>query len=412
MNILWLSHFVPYPPQGGAFQRSYNMLREAARQNDIYLIALKHKRSTHPRAEMDMARKKLGAFCKEVLIIDISYRISGVPLYMLALKSLFRGIPLSVSTRKFPEMSHYIRQASEKIKFDVVHFDTISLAVYLDDIDSKAKKVMSHHSVESFLMMRRNVTESNPLKKMFFRIEGQRLQRYEEKYCPKFQLNLSCSELDKEMFQGIAPDARFEVVENGVDSRYFLPENDYKKKNRLIFAGRLDQYSNRDAILHFCAKTWPLVREANPEMRLTIIGGGTAPAQLLKIARNDHRIEMPGYVDDVRPYFAKSLAMICPVQDGGRTRLKVLDAMAMGMPIVSTTSGCEGIDAAKDEELLIADTPEEFADKINMIYTDDELRASLGTKAREKVEKRYSWSILGEKLNGFYAEINDSSEKK
>ena len=412
MNILWVSHFVPYPPSGGAFQRSYNLLRETARKNDVYLIALKRKPSTHPRAEMDMARKKLCAFCKEVVIIDISSRISGAPLYLLALKSLFRGIPLSVSMYQFPEMSHYIRQASEKIKFDVVHFDTISLAAYLEDIDGKIPKVMNHHNVESFMMMRRSAKEPNPLKKLFFRIEGQRLLRYEEKYCQKFQLNLSISELDKEMFQGIAPDARFEVVDNGVDTRYFLPENDYKKKNRLIFAGRLDQYYNRDAILHFCAKTWPLVREANPEMRLAIIGSGTAPVQLLEIARKDPRIDMIGHVDDVRPYFADSLAMICPIQDGGRTRLKVLDAMAMGMPIVSTTIGCEGIDAANEEELLIADTPEEFNDMINKIYTDDELRASLGTRARDKVESRYSWSIIGEKLNGFYAEIKDRPEKK
>jgi len=275
-----------------------------------------------------------------------------------------------------------------------------------------ASKVINHHNVESFMMTRRVANEPNPFKKLFFHIEGQRLGQYEKEYCPKFQLNLTVSEPDSEMLREIAPGARFEVVDNGVDTRYFLPENDYKKKNRLIFAGRLDQYSNKDAILHFCATAWPLVKEANPDIKFTIIGSGVAGPQLTEIARKDNRIELLGYVDDVRPYFAESLAVVCPIRDGGGTRLKMLDAMAMGMPIVSTTIACEGIDVLMEEELLVADTPEEFNEKIHLLYTDDALRVSLGAKARARAEKRYSWDIIGEKLNGFYSGIKEYQESK
>ena len=408
MSLLWLSHFVPYPPKGGSYQRSYNLLKETARKNDVYLIALKHKTSTHPQAEIELAKKELGVFCKEVHIIDISSRISGASMYMLSLKSLLQGIPLSVSMYQFPEMSCCIKEVSERVQFDVVHFDTISLAIHRKDVGSAAT-VMNHHNVESFMMTRRVANEPNLLKRLFFRLEGWRLRKYEKEYCAKFRLNLAVSEPDSEMFREIAPDARFEVVSNGVDTRYFLPENDYKKKSRLIFAGRLDQYSNKDAILHFCTKAWPLVKEANPEITLTIIGSGVASQQLTEIARNDNRIELLGYVDDVRPYFAESLAMVCPIRDGGGTRLKILDAMAMGMPIVSTTIACEGIDVAKEEELLIADTPEEFNEQIHRVYTDDALRASLGVKARAKAEMLYSWDIIGKKLNRLYAELKVSA---
>ena len=403
VNILWLSHFVPYPPKGGCFQRSYNLLKEASRENDVYLIALKNKASTHPLSEMEMAKTELGKFCRQVHLIDISSRISGLSLYILAMKSLLQGIPLSVSMFRFVELRRCIRQVSDGVRFDVVHYDTISLAEYFNDVGD-VPKVLNHHGVESFMMRRRIVNEPNPLKKLYFLIESRRLRRYEEEYCVKFHLNLAVSELDKSILKQIAPSARFEVVENGVDIRYFSARNDYGSKDSLIFAGRLDQYSNRDAILHFCTNVWPLVRDANPGMRLTIIGSG-APPNLAEIARNDSRIELLGYVDDVRPYFARAMAVVCPIRDGGGTRLKILDAMAMGMPIVSTTIGCEGIDVLPGTDLLFADSPGEFTEKIREVYANDTLRAGLGARARAKAVEIYSWDIIGKKLNASYAEL-------
>jgi glycosyltransferase involved in cell wall biosynthesis len=401
MNILWLSHFVPYPPKGGCFQRSYNLLKEVARENDVYLIALKNKASTHPLSEMEMAKTELEKFCRQVHLIDISSRISGVSLYILAMKSLLQERPLSVSLFRFAEMRHCIKQVCGDVRFGVVHYDTISLAEYFHDVGG-VPKLLNHHGVESFMIRRRIGTERNPLKKLYFLIESWKLRRYEEEHCVKFQLNIAVSELDMSMLKQIAPSARFEIVENGVDIRYFSARNDYGSKDRLIFAGRLDQYSNRDAILHFCTSVWPLVRDANPGMRLTIIGSG-APPHLTEIAKNDRRIELLGYVDDVRPYFARAMAVVCPIRDGGGTRVKILDAMAMGMPIVSTTIGCEGIDVVPGADLLIADTPSEFVEKIRELCANETLRATLGARARAKAEEIYSWDIIGEKLNASYA---------
>jgi len=403
MNILWLSHFVPYPPKGGCFQRSYNLLKEVARNNDVYLIALKNKASTHPLPEMEMAKTELGKFCRQVHLIDISSRISGVSLYILAMKSLLQGIPLSVSMFRSVELRHCIKKVCDGVRFDLVHYDTISLAEYFHDV-GEVPKVLNHHGVESFMIRRRIVNEPNPLKKLYFHIESRRLRRYEDEYCVKFHLNLAVSELDMSMLKQIAPSARFEVVENGVDIHYFAPRNDYSSRDRLIFAGRLDQYSNRDAILHFCTSVWPLISGAIPEMSFTIIGNNPPP-RLIEIAKNDRRIELLGYVDDVRPYFARAMAVVCPIRDGGGTRVKILDAMAMGMPIVSTTIACEGIDVVRGVDLLIADTPGEFKEKIREVHANGTLRATLGARARAKAEEIYSWEIIGEKLNASYAEL-------
>src|SRR3989337_1087524 len=120
------------------------------------------------------------------------------------------------------------------------------------------------------------------------------------------------------------------------------------------------------------------------------------------MAINDQRIEVLGYVDDVRPYFAGSTISICPIRDGGGTRLKILDAMAMGMPIISTTIGCEGIDVSPGTDVLIANTPEEFVYNIGRLNNDLALRNNLSNNARKKVENKYSWNIIGQKLNKYY----------
>ncbi len=401
MNILWLSHFVPYPPKGGCFQRSHNLLKEVARGNDVYLVALRNKTSSHPISEMEMAKTELEKFCKQVHLIDISSRISGFSLTTLAMKSLFQRKPLSVTMYRFEEMRRCIKKVIGGVRFDVIHYDTISLAEYIQDVGG-VYNVLNHHGVESFMMRRRVEHEPNPLKKLFYLVESRKLRQYEEENCVKFDLNIAVSVLDKSMLEEIAPSARFEIVENGVDIRYFYPGIDYFGKDRLIFAGRLDQYSNRDAILHFCTRVWPLVRDAIPEMHLTIIGSNPPP-RLTDIANNDRRIELLGYVDDVRPYFARAMAVVCPIRDGGGTRVKILDAMAMGMPIISTTIGCEGIDVAPGADLLIADTPDEFLKKIWELYENDTLRAALGTRARKRAEEIYSWDIIGEKLSACYS---------
>ena len=401
MKILWLSHFVPYPPIGGCFQRSYNLIKEVARENEVYLVALRHKdKSTHPESEAKKATEELEKFCRKVFIIDIS-SFSGSNIYHLALKSVFNSDPLTVNLFKSNDMHKLVKKISKEIAFDIAHYDTISLAEYFHDAGD-LPKFLTHHGMESFMIRRRVANEPNFGKKLYLLLESFKLRRYEKKHCPRFDLNIMVSEDDKSMLKAISPTSRIEVVENGVDVNFFPPKENHINTNRLIFAGRMDQYSNMDAVLYFCSHVWPLVKERFPEMRFTIIGNNP-PAKLLELSKNDEKIEILGYVDDVRPLFAKATISICPIRDGGGTRIKILDAMAMGMPIVSTTIGCEGLDVIPGENVLIANTPMEFLDDIERLIFDSGLRKKLSNSARRTVENKYSWSIIGEKLNNIYA---------
>jgi sugar transferase (PEP-CTERM/EpsH1 system associated) len=400
MRILWLSHFVPYPPKGGCFQRSYNLMKEAAKKHEVHLVTLRHTdRSTHPVSEVAKAKGELEKFCRQVWIIDID-SFSTWGFYSLALKSLFSVDPMTVNLFKSKEMHDLVRTLAGQVRFDVVHFDTISLAEYFLDIVG-IPKFLTHHGVESFMIRRRAANEPNPLKKIYLYLEAYKLRKYERKHCGRFTMNIMVSEDDQRMLEAIAPSSRFAVVENGVDVDFFSPKESHDITNRLIFAGRLDQYSNMDAILHFCTDVWPLIREKNPEMRITIIGNHP-PQKLREIAKGDGNIEVLGYVDDVRPFFREATVSVCPIRDGGGTRIKILDAMAMGMPIVSTTIGCEGLEVNPGGDVLIADTPKEFADTILALGRDGEMRRKMSRNARKTVERIYSWRILGEKLNGLY----------
>ena len=391
---------MPYPPKGGCFQRSYNLIREVARNNDVYLVALRHKdKTTHPESEVVKAKEELGKFCKEVNILDID-TFSGYNYYLLALKSIFTNDPLTVNLFKSKQMHEVIKNLSDRITFDIAHYDTISLAEYINDTRD-IPKFLTHHGVESFMIRRRIINERNYLKKLYLFIESKKLYRYEKYNCSKFVMNIAVSNDDKNMLSDISPSSNIYVVENGVDVNYFLPKINHDNTNRLIFAGRLDQYSNRDAIMNFCMNIWPLVKEKIPGIRFTIIGNNP-PQKLLDIAKHDKEVEVLGYVDDVRPYFSKATISVCPIRDGGGTRIKILDAMAMGMPIVATTIGCEGIDVAPGKDLLIANTPEEFIKNIEVIIINEKVRESISISARKKAEDRYSWNSIGAKLNRLY----------
>jgi len=186
--------------QRGCFQRSYNLIKEAAGENNVYLVALRHKdKSTHPESEIKKAKEELGRFCKEVNIIDIK-SFSRYNYYLLALKSIFTSDPLTVNLYKSEEMHNLIRNLTNRVKFNIAHYDTISLVEYIADTGN-IPKYLTHHGVESFMIRRRVNNEPNYLKKIYLIIEAYKLRSYEKNNCFKFNLNIMVSEDDKKMLK-------------------------------------------------------------------------------------------------------------------------------------------------------------------------------------------------------------------
>jgi len=404
MNILWLSHNVPYPPIGGVLQRNYNLIKEVASRHDVHLVAFNQKALLPNTAQLEEARKALAQFCAQVDILPIPSDSRRLNWYALVATSLFSKDPYTINWLKSSTMHDKIRRIVQERQFDLVHYDTISLAEYFDDTGD-IPKVLNHHNVESAMMMRRARNDRNILRKVYFYVEAKKLHAYEKRSCPRFDVNFVVSDLEKGVLARRTLGGKVEVVSNGVDTDHYRPGSGSSPvRNSLLFSGRLDSYSNRAGILFFLGKIWPLLRLQIPDVHLTVLGKNPPP-DLSRVAQREANVTVTGFVWDARPYFDAAEAYVCPIWDGGGTRLKILDAMAMGKAVVCTAIGCEGIEVSPGNNILIANTPAEFVWQVRRVLTDVNLRLSLGKEARKLVTERYSWKRIGSDLCRIYETV-------
>jgi len=258
------------------------------------------------------------------------------------------------------------------------------------------------------MMLRRAKNEKNLFKKLYFWLEGIKLLKYEKKHSPEFDYNLVVSELDGKRLSESIRGLKISVISNGVDVDYFKIIQKVKKRT-LIFAGGMSWYPNRNAMLFFFKEVWPILKSEIDDIMFFLIGQNP-PQYIIDLAARDRGIKVLGWVDDVRPYFEQAEVVVCPIRDGGGTRLKILDSLAMEKAVVSTSLAAEGIDVTPEKNILIGDTPRAFANQIKRIIGDDSLREKLGREGRCLVDNLYSWKKIGERLNSVYRDILSSTK--
>lgn len=404
MRILWLSHIVPYPPKGGVLQRSYHLLRETALRHEVTLCSFVQERPLiqcfgELNAGLAESKIALEELCKVVHFLPIPMEARYQGMARLAARSLFSKHSYTLNWLHSKAYEQTLEMISAD-SFDLVHADTISLAPYARHF-SNIPTVLDHHNVESQMMLRRAEKEPNLLKRSYFRYEAQKILQEERHYCPMFESNIMCSDLDAKRLGDLVPAAQMDIVPNGVDIEYFWPDTQQEIAGRLVFAGRMAAYTNRQAALFIVDKLWPLLSQRRSEVTFDLIGG-QPPEQAASLAGRDHRFRAPGFVDDVRPYIAQAAVYVCPITDGGGTKLKVLDALAMGKALVADPIACEGIDVVEGESVRFATTPQEYVQVISELLQDSAQRTRLGAAGRQLVEQQYSYASIGEKLSGVY----------
>lgn len=401
MKVLWLSHLVPYPPKGGVLQRSYYLLREAAKYHEIHLVAFVQKALLRncfaSIAEgLETSRHSLSEFCASVRFVPIPSERHRLGRGWLYFRSLFTVDPCTINWLKSREMCEALQDIVERTSFDVVHFDTISLGPYVRHFPHQ-RTILNHHNIESHMMLRRAKDEPNLLKKLYLYQEGIKLRRYERRACQRIALNITCSKLDSERLLEVVSPIDVVEVPNGVDLQYFAGSADQTDSARLIFAGRLDAYPNRRAALFIAEKLWPLLRREFPEVCFDIVGANP-PRRLIELSKNDHSFRVHGFVADVRPYLEQAAVYVCPITDGGGTKLKILDALAMKKAIVADPIACEGIEVVNGESVLFASSPEDYVCNIKLLLRDLEKRRTMGERGRQLVAQKYAYDKLGKKL--------------
>jgi glycosyltransferase involved in cell wall biosynthesis len=403
MNILWLSHLLPYPPKNGASQRSYHLIRQAALKNKVDLVAFNQNSLVTGKENIAIAIAEFSKFCDDVHVIPIPCEEHQFGEYVLAAKSLFSVDPYNINWLKSIQMHKLLQIKIAKKKYDIVWYDTISLVPYVRYSNSK-KTVLNHHNIESDMMFRRALKERNPFLKSYFFQEGFKLRFSERKYCPQFSLNVTCSELDSHRMLQRYPDLKTSVIPNGVDVEFFKPSFSKSSNNSLIFAGDLSWYPNREAMLYFANKIWPLLKTRIPDIQMTVIGKNP-PKALLKLSLTDKNFMVTGFVGDVRPFISQASVYVCPIMNGGGTKLKIIDALAMGKAIVAHPIACEGIDVTDGKDVLFATTPESFTSKICSLLDNVDKRDSMGHNGRMLAEQVYTYERIGQKLNNEFERL-------
>ncbi len=402
MKILWLSHLVPYPATGrGVLQRSYHLVRELARAHEVYLLAFVQQKLIAEQlgdvnAGLAEARQHLEEYCAEVRFLPIPSELQHWGQARLAARSLLGAHPYTTRWLRAETAEAVAVEWNARVDFDVVHFDTISLAPYRRYF-TRSALTLDHHNIESHMMLRRARTERNPVKQLYFWQEGVRLRQYERRVCPKFSLNITCSDLDSDRLRRVAPGVSIVEVPNGVDTNYFSPSNGGERPNSLVFAGTLSRYANASAMLFFANQIWPELKRLRPDVTMDVVGGNP-PGPLLALAERDRNFRVHGFVPDVRPFVAGASVYVCPITDGGGTKLKILDALAMGKPVVAHPVACEGIDVQHGRNVVFAKDSREFCREIVGLFEDPMLRARLSREARDLAEKSYAYSVIGKTL--------------
>jgi glycosyltransferase involved in cell wall biosynthesis len=320
------------------------------------------------------------------------------------IKSLF-------SSKSYKERWAYSQELSNSIKlhisendFDVVHFDTISLLQYRSLFPKDQVIAINHHNIESAMLSRRACKQTNLFKKIYFHIEAKKIEILEKKHC-KSVVNLVVSDLDKSRLNNIVTDCEVEIIPNGVDIDYFKRVNSPYIENSLLWVGGLTWYPNTQAVLYTLKEIWPLLTKSVPDAKLFIIGRNP-PESIIKEVEKYKNIHLLGFVDDIRPTMCSVSGFICPITDGGGTRLKVLNALALGSPLIATSMACEGVPVVDGVNVLLAETPEEFVKQSERLFRDSTLRKSISDNSRKLIEEDFDFVAIGKKLNNIFESIS------
>lgn len=387
-RLLLLAQTLPFPPDGGVHIRIFNVLKLLAQRYDVTLLCFT-RRAERNAVSVEAGIAGLQEYAR-VSVFDIPQEHSFARLVWDHLRSVILQRAYVWFTYDSAAFRGHLDALLKTQDFDVVQLDSLDLARYLPML-TDLPVVCVHHNVESALMAQRSQVESNAVLRWYLRLQSRLLERLERSWCARATLNLVVSDDDRRVLQAIAPSARFATVPNGVDVETYRPED--VAEEGIISTGGLNWFPNADALTHFCADILPLVRSQVPYATVRWIGR-TSDEQMAQLW-SDSRVELTGHVEDIRPYIHKAACFVVPIRVGGGTRLKILDAWAMGKAVVSTTVGCSGLQARDGQNILIRDDPESFAAAVAEVLRDRGLRKRLGAEGRRTVEQTYSWQVIG-----------------
>jgi glycosyltransferase involved in cell wall biosynthesis len=398
---LWLKTELLHPVDKGGKIRTYQMLKELKKNHHITYLTL-----DDGTAESG-ALAKASEYAHETITVShpTAAKFSAKFYFELA-NNLVSKLPYALQKYVSAEMRETTEKLAVRENFDVVICDFLTPAVNLP-ANLNAATLLFQHNVEAMIWRRHfEVAESAP-KKAFMKMQWRRMFEYEKESCQHFDWVAAVSKEDADTMRREYNIENVSDIPTGVDTEFFAPGGDVQKDQfNIVFTGSMDWLPNEDAIQWFTEEILPLIRRQIPQVSLTVVGRNPFPS-LVELSKKDRSIVVTSRVPDVRPFMEKASVYIVPIRIGGGTRLKIYEAMAMGLPMVSTTVGAEGLPVVDSEEILLRDTPQEFAEAVLKLLQDRNLAKKIGERAAQTVREKFGWRKVADN----FAELCEKAVK-
>lgn len=419
LRVLYFAPRECWPTNAGAKLRNYHLARELARTAEVTYLGFADE------ASGCASERGLAGLCQEVTVKrDRAYTAGKIA------RGILTSTPLPVLNYYTEAMRSELVRLLDEQDFDVVQIESLSLAAYLPVVRAARSRpvvVADWHNIDSEVMRRYSEHTPSLARRAYARVTARRLERLEAWAMRELDAHIAVSRRDEIRMLEHAPAAKVITIENGVDVDYYGDEKieqAYRKwvaecpqagqprnrkdghkvvGNRIIFVGSMDYHANVDAAVRFARDVWPAVHAENPDLTFTIVGRNPAPevAALAGLPR----VEVTGTVDDVRPFYRQAAASVVPLRIGGGSRLKILESLAAGVPVISTQLGAEGIDATQGRDIVMAESKDELVRACLDLARDSSHRQSLIKAGRALVRAQYDWSAKGAALLDFLGSV-------
>ncbi len=379
MKILFISHRIPYPPNKGDKLRAFHIIKHLAQKHRITLLSFLD--APHEAKHV----RDLEEYCSSVSTLQRSpWRSRWQTISYLA-----KNLPLTLGSFYSPRFKQLVEEKLQQDKYDLIFVFSSAMAQYVADYQG-CPKILDMVDADSE-KWRQYARYAPWWKAMVYRLEGKRLRAYEREIAAHFEVCTVVTSQEQRILKDIIPPDKLRVVKNGAK----LPpaQNLSREKAHepsLLFIGGMFYFAYIDGILHFCQKSLPLIKKRFYRLKFYIVGARPAPA--IRRLAQDEQIEVTGHVLKVEPYLEKAWVYVVPLRMAPGIQNKILEAMAHELPVVATSAAVSGIEAEPGRDLLVADSPADFAAAVNKLLGDEQLRQQIGSRARRFVEENHNWS--------------------
>ncbi|MCX8157194.1 MAG: glycosyltransferase family 4 protein [Verrucomicrobiae bacterium] len=405
LRILWLKTGPLHPLDTGGKLRTYHLLRELNRLHEVTFLAL-----CEPDTPPDI-KQQAAAYCRRALWVWWSApRKGSLEFYADLGRNLFSSLPYVLARYRSDNMRLEIQEEDTPEKHDLMVCDFLTPAINLFPLARgvprpRLKVLLFQHNVEAQIWERLYQQQRHPWQRWYFHLQWQRLRRWEQRLCARSDGVVAVSETDAGRFRAdYGLGNVLGSVPTGVDVEYFGQTRPHPVPGRIAFLGSMDWMPNVDAVEWWMKDIWPLVKQRHAGASFSIIGRNPPPA-IAGLPQRESSVQVTGTVPDVRPHLGQAQVLVVPLRAGGGTRIKIYEAMAAGLPVVSTRVGAEGLPLRDGETIWLADTAEDFARAVTTLLKEPAQRERLAAAGQEWVRRHASWAQAASTLAGYAKQL-------